>query len=93
MAVSVAGLALSGLFFWPDAIQVVAAQALRARADVLMPTITHVASYAVVMLPLGWLLADKLHMGVRGILLAVIAASWMAAGLLIGRFWMLSKRG
>jgi MATE family multidrug resistance protein len=92
MAVSVAGLALSGLFFWPDAIQVVAAQALRARADVLMPTLTHVASYAAVMLPLGWLLADRLHMGLPGILVAVIAASWMSAGLLIGRFWLLSRR-
>jgi MATE family multidrug resistance protein len=92
MAVSGAGLALVGLFFWPDAIQVVAAQALRARADVLAPTITHIASYAAVMLPLGWLLADRLHLGVRGILLAVIAASWMSALLLIGRFWGLGRK-
>ena len=92
MAVSVAGLALSGLFFWPDAVQVVAAQALRARADILAPTVTHVMSYAAVMLPLGWLLADRLHLGLRGIMLAVIASSWMAAGLLVGRFWLLTRR-
>ena len=92
IAVAGAALSLSGLYLAPDAIQVVAAQALRARADVLVPTVTHIASYAVVMLPLGWLLADRLHLGVAGIVLAVTGASWMAAALLLGRFWMLGRR-
>ena len=92
IATSGAGLALAGLFFCPDAIQVVAAQALRARADVLAPAVTHVASYALVMLPLGWLLAIHMQLGLNGIVIAVVIASLMSAGLLLGRFWMLSRR-
>jgi MATE family multidrug resistance protein len=90
LGLAVGGLALAALFFLPDAIQVVAAQALRARGDVLAPTLTHIASYAVVMLPLGWLLAGR--MGLSGIVLAVILASLISAGLLIGRFAVLSRR-
>jgi MATE family multidrug resistance protein len=88
-----AALVLAALFFPPDALQVVAAQALRARADVLAPTVTHVASYAAVMLPLGWLLAVKAGLGLTGIVLAVIVASFLSAGLLLGRFWLLRRRG
>jgi MATE family multidrug resistance protein len=85
-------LGLAALFFCPDAVQVVAAQALRARGDVLAPALTHVASYALVMLPLGWLLAVRLGQGLNGAILAVILASLMSAGLLLGRFWMLGRR-
>ena len=91
LAVASAGIGLAALFFLPDAVQVVAAQALRARGDVLAPTITHVASYALVMLPLGWLFAVKLGWGLNGVILAVILASLMSAGLLLGRFWMLGR--
>ena len=85
-------LGLAALFFCPDAVQVVAAQALRARGDVLAPTVTHIASYALVMLPLGWLLAVRLGQGLDGAILAVILASLMSAGLLLGRFWMLGRK-
>lgn len=91
-----AAIGMAALFLCPDAIQVVAAQALRARGDVLAPTLTHIASYALVMLPLGWLLAVRLHQGLNGAVAAVIIASMMSAGLLLGRFWMLdraAKRG
>ncbi|MDB5458394.1 MAG: efflux family protein [Caulobacteraceae bacterium] len=91
-ALAAGGLGLAALFFAADAVQVVAAQALRARADVLAPTVTHIASYAVVMLPLGWLLALRLDMDLTGILLAVVIASFLSAGLLIGRFWVLARR-
>ena len=91
IAAASAALGLAALFFCPDAIQVVAAQALRARGDVLAPTLTHVLSYALVMLPLGWLLAVRLHQGLSGAVLAVILASLMSAGLLLGRFWMLDR--
>ena len=91
IAAATSGIGLAALFFCPDAVQVVAAQALRARADVLAPTVTHVASYALVMLPLGWLLAVKLGWGLNGAVLAVILASLLSAGLLIGRFWMLGR--
>ena len=86
-----AGVGLAGLFLLPDAIQVVTAQALRARGDVLAPTLTHIASYALVMLPLGWLLAVRLHQGLNGAVLAVILASLMSATLLLGRFWTLDR--
>jgi len=87
-----AGLTLSGLFFAVDAIQVVVAQALRARGDVLAPTITHVISYAGVMLPLGWLLAIPMRMGLAGAVWAVIVASFISAGLLSWRFAALVRR-
>jgi MATE family multidrug resistance protein len=82
---------LAAVFLCPDAIQVVAAQALRARGDVLAPTVTHILSYALVMLPLGWLLTVRLHQGLNGAVLAVILASLMSAALLLGRFWMLDR--
>jgi MATE family multidrug resistance protein len=91
LAIAGAAVGLAALFFCPDAIQVVVAQALRARADVLAPTLTHILSYALVMLPLGWLLAVRLHQGLNGAVLAVILASLMSAALLLGRFWTLDR--
>jgi MATE family multidrug resistance protein len=83
---------LAGLFFPADAVQVVVAQALRARADVLAPTLTAIASYALVMLPLAAWLAIGLGLGLTGIVIAVAVASCVSAGLLVGRFWRLSRR-
>ncbi|RZJ77449.1 MAG: MATE family efflux transporter, partial [Brevundimonas sp.] len=85
-------MALCSLFLVADGIQVVTAQALRARGDVLAPTITHIVSYALVMAPLAWLLALPMGMGLAGIMWSVIAASLLAATLLLGRFWMLARR-
>jgi len=93
LTMAAAALALSCLFYLPDGLQVVAAQSLRARGDVLVPTITHLASYIAVMLPLGYVLALPLHLGLTGVVLAVILASWLSAGLLLGRFWLLARRG
>jgi MATE family multidrug resistance protein len=92
VAMATGGLILACLFLIPDAMQVVVAQSLRARADVLVPTMTHLASYALVMVPLGWTLAVAAHLGVAGILWAIVAASFLSAGLLLGRFWMLARR-
>jgi MATE family, multidrug efflux pump len=85
-------LALSCVFYLPDAMQVVVASALRARGDVLVPTCTHLASYMLVMLPLAWWLAIRAGWGLTGIVAAAIIAAYVAAGLLLGRFWMLSRR-
>jgi MATE family multidrug resistance protein len=84
-------LVLSCLFFVADGLQVVAANALRARGDVWLPTATHIASYAGVMLPLGWLLALPAGLGLSGIVWAVIVASLLSAGLLLGRFALLAR--
>lgn len=85
-------LALSALFFVADGLQVVAANALRARGDILVPTVTHIISYVVVMLPLGWVLAHPVSLGLDGIVWSVIVASLLSAGFLIGRFALLARR-
>jgi MATE family multidrug resistance protein len=92
IALAAPALVLSCLFFFPDCLQVVAAQALRARGDVWLPTYTHLASYVLVMTPLAYWLAIPMGMGITGIVWAVIAASFLSGGLLLGRFWMLSRR-
>jgi MATE family multidrug resistance protein len=86
------GLLLTCLFYIPDGLQVVAAQALRARDDVWLPTACHLFSYAVVMVPLGFWFAHGLHMGVNGLVWAVIIASFISGGLLVGRFLLLARR-
>jgi MATE family multidrug resistance protein len=88
-----AALLLSCLFYVPDGLQAVGAQALRARGDVWMPTATHFASYLAVMMPLGWALALPGGLGVSGLVWAVVAASAVSAVLLWGRFWWLRPRG
>jgi MATE family multidrug resistance protein len=92
LGMGIGALALSAIFYLPDGLQVVAAQALRARGDVLVPTFTHLTSYIVVMLPLGYLLAIGAGWGLSGIVWAVIIASYVSAGLLLARFWMLARR-
>ena len=86
-------LTLASLMFVPDCLQVVAAQALRARGDVWLPSGTHLASYILIMAPLAWWLAIPMGWGLLGIATAVVVASTISAVLLLGRFWMLSRRG
>lgn len=92
LAMAVPALVLASAMFLPDALQVVAAQALRARGDVWLPTYTHLTSYILIMAPLAWWLAIPLGMHVMGIALAVVVASVISGGLLLARFWMLSRR-
>lgn len=92
LSMAASGLALACLWFLPDCLQVVAAQALRARGDVWVPTGTHLTSYMVVMAPLAWFLAIPLKHGVNGMVWAVIIASVISCGLLLARFWALSRR-
>jgi len=87
-----AALILCCLFLIPDAVQVVAAQCLRSRGDVFMPSVTHFISYVGVMIPAAYILAIRMHEGINGIVWAAIFASLMSAGLLLGRFWMLRGR-
>ncbi|MBS0333745.1 MAG: MATE family efflux transporter, partial [Proteobacteria bacterium] len=92
LAIAVPALIVSCLMYLPDSLQVVTAQSLRARGDVWVPTGTHLTSYIVVMAPLAWFLAIPRRMGVMGIAWAVVVASVISAVLLLGRFWMLSRR-
>jgi multidrug resistance protein, MATE family len=93
LAMAIPALAFSSLMYLPDALQVVAAQSLRARGDVWLPTGTHMTSYVLVMMPLAWFLAIPMHMGIRGMVWAVIVASVISGGLLLARFWILARRG
>ncbi|WP_293678689.1 MATE family efflux transporter [uncultured Phenylobacterium sp.] len=92
IAMAVPALVLACAFLIPDALQVVVAQSLRARGDVWLPTITHLVSYIVVMMPLAWYLAIPRGMGIMGITWAVVFASFLSAGFLLFRFWLLSRR-
>ena len=92
LALILPALVLACLFFAPDAVQVVAAQALRARGEVWVPTITHLISYALVMGPLAWWLAIPKGMGLNGVLISIIVTSFLAAGFLLMRFRMLDWR-
>jgi MATE family multidrug resistance protein len=92
LGLAAAALALSCVFYLPDGLQVVVAQSLRARGDVVVPTLTHLASYMAVMAPLAYVLAIPIGLGLMGIVWAVIIASYVSAGLLLGRFWMLARR-
>ena len=92
IAIAAPALVLSCLFFVADGLQVVGAQALRARGDIWLPTTIHLTAYAVVMMPLGWYLAHPMGLGVNGIVWAVIVASLISASLFIGRFLLLARR-
>jgi MATE family multidrug resistance protein len=92
IAIAAPALVLSCLFFVADGLQVVGAQALRARGDIWLPTTIHLTAYAVVMMPLGWFLAHPVGLGVNGIVWAVIVASLISASLFIGRFLLLGRR-
>ncbi|MDV6329715.1 MATE family efflux transporter [Asticcacaulis sp. 201] len=87
-----AGLLLSCLFFIPDGLQVVAAQALRARKDVLAPTIIHYVSYGAIMLPLGFVFCLTLGWGVAGLIWAVVVASLISGTFQTARFLWLDRR-
>jgi MATE family multidrug resistance protein len=90
LAIAAPALALATLFFVADGIQVVAAQANRAAGDVWWPTAMHLLSYGLIMTPLGWILSH--HLGVNGIVWAVIIASLVSAALLAGRFVRIARR-
>ncbi len=90
LAIAAPALALATFFFVADAIQVVAAHANRSAGDVAMPTVMHFISYGLVMIPLGWFLAQT--MGVNGLVWSVVVAS-LVSGVLLGvRFHIISKR-
>ena len=86
-----AGLLLSCLFFIPDGLQVVAAQALRARKDILAPTVIHYVSYGAIMLPLGYLFCLTFGWGVYGLIWAVVAASAISGTFQTARFLWLDR--
>ena len=92
IALAAPALVLAAVAFIPDALQVVAGMALRARGDVWAPTAIQVMSYVLVMIPLGWALAHPLGLGLTGVVLAMIASSYLSSSLLLARTWALTRR-
>ncbi len=90
LAIAAPALVLATLFFVADAMQVVAAQANRAAGDVVWPTLMHLLSYGLIMIPLGWFLAHRI--GVDGLVWSVIVASLISGALLTGRFVRIARR-
>ena len=85
-------LLLACLFFVPDGVQVVGAQALRARHDVLIAPVLHYIAYGLIMLPLGYWLSLHIGLGVPGLIYACAVASWLSATLLVARFLWLDRK-
>jgi MATE family multidrug resistance protein len=92
VALTVPALIIACFFLIPDALQVVIAHALRARGDVLMPSMTHMISYLAVMIPLSWWLAIPMGLGLNGIIFGIVVASFISGGLLGWRWWVLARR-
>jgi MATE family multidrug resistance protein len=80
------------LVLHPDGAQVVTASALRARGDNWFPTFSHILAYAVVMPILGYWFAEHLHMGVAGLLFAILGASLLSGGVLLLRWWAIADK-
>jgi multidrug resistance protein, MATE family len=88
-AVVIAMIWLIGAF---DFTQVVLAEALRALGATWFPAVSHLASYALVMAPLGWFLCVQLERGAQGLVEAIIIASIGSSSLLLVRFMMLRRQ-
>ncbi|MBO9699875.1 MAG: MATE family efflux transporter [Sporocytophaga sp.] len=84
-------LLISAFFQLSDGIQVVYLGALRGLEDVKMPTAIALLAYWVIALPLGYLLAFPLNMGVEGVWYGLLIGLTVAAVLLYYRFEKKSK--
>ncbi|MEM7236601.1 MAG: MATE family efflux transporter, partial [Pseudomonadota bacterium] len=80
------------LIYAPDCAQIVLGQAVRALGDAWIPILCYMASFSVLMVPLGWMLAMEFGFDERGLLMAIVAACWIATGLLALRFRALTRR-
>jgi MATE family multidrug resistance protein len=90
-AMAGSALLLACLFFAPDGVQIIAAQALRARGDVWLPAGIVFVCYVLVMIPLAWVLAIPFGLGLNGIVLGVVVASFLSMGLLLARFAFVAR--
>jgi MATE family multidrug resistance protein len=92
LAARVAGvLVFSAFVFLPDSLQVVMGQALRALNDAWVAVACYVASFVVVMVPLGFWMVGPGGWDERGLLLAIMAACAVATVTLCARFRLLTR--
>jgi MATE family multidrug resistance protein len=80
-------LIVAAAFQFCDALQIISAGALRGLDDVHTPAWIAFWAYWVVSIPLGWVLAVKLHWGVTGMWWGITAGLTMTAILLGRRIW------
>jgi MATE family multidrug resistance protein len=82
-------LALSAVFQFFDGVQVTAIGALRGAGDTHSGLITHLASYWLIGLPLGYLLAFHFHMGARGLWTGLCLSLIVTGSVMLARWnWM-----
>ena len=87
-----AALSLTTLLFIVDGLQGVLMGALRGAADTLIPTIVYIVSFALVGLPMGYVLGFQQGGGVTALIWSLIAALVVATIGLGWRFHRLSQR-
>jgi MATE family multidrug resistance protein len=85
--------AVVAFVFVPDSAQVVMGQALRALGDAWVAVGCYIASFVVVMVPLGWFLVNPLGFDERALIGAIIAACLLATVMLSARFHWLTRLG
>lgn len=85
-------LVIAAFFQLSDGIQVVGLGALRGVKDVKIPTLITLIAYWLIALPLSYLFAFKLHLGVKGIWYGLLLGLTTAAILLFLRFNYVSKK-
>ncbi|MBN8696022.1 MAG: MATE family efflux transporter [Bacteroidetes bacterium] len=92
LSISASLLIIAALFQLSDGTQVVALGALRGINDVKIPTIITLIAYWIIGLPISYLFAFKLNMGVEGIWYGLSIGLTTSALLLFFRFNYISKR-
>ncbi len=91
--VDVAGalLIIAGFFQLSDGIQVAGLGILRGISDVNVPTVVTLVAYWVIGIPVGYVLAFPLHLGIQGIWVGLLIGLTISALLLTIRFYRLSR--
>lgn len=92
IAIASSLLVVGAAFQISDGLQAVGLGVLRGLRDVRIPTIVTFVSYWVIALPLGYILAFPLDLGVQGIWIALSVGLTLAAVLNIWRFNRLTNR-
>jgi MATE family multidrug resistance protein len=86
-------LVVAGFFQFSDTMQIIAAGALRGLDDVKVPAWLALGAYWAVSIPLGWVLAYPLKLGVTGMWWGITLGLTITAVLLGRRIWRKTAPG